>query len=196
LEPVGRHDEATFREPDGSSGLPQRRDGSSVAFRDPNGSVGFSRRWSRSEVEFVGRPVAPFSGCDAEPAPVGAIFGLLAALLGFLATSSGSVTELFGPVAPVLVLGPVAFVLVLGSVAGIPVSAAKLLVERSRAKLRRRDVAAVRRWRRFARNGRSPRSGWGLARRRPPPLTRPQPLASRSRGPHHDDSALRPAGRL
>ena len=81
-----------FAEPNGSSGLSRRRDGSGVAFRDPNGSAGFSRRCSRSEGKFVGRPVAPFGGCDAEPGPVGAIFGLLAtsfdvpaALLGYLA---------------------------------------------------------------------------------------------------------------
>jgi len=78
-----------FAEPNGNTGLSQRRDGSGVALRDPNGSVGFSRRWSRSEGEFVGRPVAPFGGCDAEPGPVGTIFGLFAALLGVLAALLG-----------------------------------------------------------------------------------------------------------
>ena len=99
MEPVGRHDEVTFRDPDGSSGLSQRRDGSDVAFRDPNGSVGSSRWGGRSAGEFVGRPVAPFSGCDAGTRSVAALLGFLAALLGYLATSLGYLAALLGVLA-------------------------------------------------------------------------------------------------
>jgi hypothetical protein len=60
-----------------------------VALRDRNGDVGFSRRWSRSEAEFVGRPVAPFGGCDAGTGSVATLLGVLAALLGYLATLLG-----------------------------------------------------------------------------------------------------------
>ena len=77
-----------------------------MALRDPNGSVGFSWWWSRPDVEFVGRPGAPFGGRDAEPGPVAAVFGrlaallgLLAALLGYLATSLGYLASLLGVLA-------------------------------------------------------------------------------------------------
>jgi hypothetical protein len=150
-----------------------------VALRDRNGNVEFPRRWSRSLAEFVGRPVAPFGGCDAAPGSGGGILGRFAALLGFLSASLGLLVALLGLVAAQIgsvtgLSGSVAPVLVLGPVAGIPGWAPKLLVGGGRAKLRGRNVAAVRRWRRFARNGRWPRSGWRLARRRPPPLTAPR----------------------
>ena len=56
-----------------------------MALRDPNGSVGSSGWWSRSEAEYVGRPVAPFGGCDAAPGSAGAILGRYAAILGCFA---------------------------------------------------------------------------------------------------------------
>ena len=85
-----------FAEPNGNTGLSQRRDGSGVALRDPNGSVGFSRRWSRSEGEFVGRPVAPFGGCDAAPRSAGAILCRHAEILGLLAASLGRFAAILG----------------------------------------------------------------------------------------------------
>ena len=141
-------------------------------------------------MEFVGRPGAPFGGRATEAEPVvsrlcfvAPVFGPVAELFGPVAERLDSVTELFGPVTERLgsvteLFGPIAFLLVLGSDAGISVGAAKPFVERCRAKLRRRNVAEVRRGRRRARSGRRPRVGRWLerGRRRAPPLTRSRPL--------------------
>lgn len=138
-------------------------------------------------MEFVGRAAAPFAGCVAEPGPVGALFGLVtsqlrsgASLFGFVAPELGSVGELFGPIEELFVpvaelFGSFAFVYVLGPDARIPDSTANVLVRRRRAKLRRRNVAEVRRRRKLARIGRRPQLGRELVRWRPPPLTPANP---------------------
>lgn len=133
-------------------------------------------------MELVGRAEAPFGGRDAGPGPVSALLLPRAPHLGFFAAQFGSATELLGFFAVLLVLGSVSFLLVPypvaflfgpGPVAGIPVGAANVLVERSRAKLRRRELAEVRRWWRLARNGRPIRVVPGVGRWRSPPLTGP-----------------------
>ena len=73
-----------------------------MAFRDANGSVESSRWWRRSAGEFVGRPVAPFSGCDAGTRSVAALLGFLAASLGVLATLLGLLATLLGFLAALL----------------------------------------------------------------------------------------------
>jgi len=138
-------------------------------------------------VEFVGRAAAPFAGCVAEPGPVGALFGLVtsqlrsvASLFGFVAPKLGSVGEPFGPIKELFLpvaelIGSFAFVYVLGPDARIPDSTANVLVRRRRAKLRRRNVAEVRRRRKLARIGRRPQLGRALVRWGPPPLTPANP---------------------
>ena len=103
-------------------------------------------------MELVGRPVAPFGGCDTEPEPVvpllvgvAPLFGVIAPKLGLIARLFGPVTDLLGAVARLF--GSIAFAFFLGSDSGIPVDAAKPLARRCRAKLRRREPAAVQRWR-------------------------------------------------
>jgi hypothetical protein len=102
------------------------------------------------------------------------LLGAVVPRLGLVASLLGPVVELLGPVALLCAArGFVTFPFVLVPVAGSPVGAAEQLVERRRAKLRRRELAAIQRWREPSWVGR------GLARGRgqPAPLTRPKPQA-------------------